>query len=337
MAMTDDDKDALITFYKEHPMLWNPKLEDYRNRDLKRVNLESLAEELNHKYSTDKIQQEWHNLVTIYDRERARHDGSLKTGTAASDVYISKWPFYKSMEFSCDRSVPDTATSTLKHVAPQASKSTKGSKDNVEEAKVKLWEALADKLSGKGQKTNHSTNDLQKSWQDGFQAGFQQGWQQGFMQVQMQTMYSNNQMPMFNTFPPPMFRSSSPCSQSSSERSISPGFRTSSSSPASRYNRPSSSEMFRSPSSPQQSSHDYNLSESPAHCSTDVLNLKSTPQQQNNMCFKCQRQTKYKCVKCDRFACNICSHPADPDDDNYSEFGEFKCVSYCTDCFSNVW
>ena len=95
--------------------------------------------------------------------------------------------------------------------------------------------------------------------------------------------------------------------------------------------------MFRSPSSPQQSSHDYNLLESPAHCSTDVLNLKSTPQQQNNMCFKCQRQTKYKCVKCDRFACNICSHPADPDDDNYSEFGEFKCVSYCTDCFSNVW
>ena len=23
MAMTDDDKEALITFYKEHPMLWN--------------------------------------------------------------------------------------------------------------------------------------------------------------------------------------------------------------------------------------------------------------------------------------------------------------------------
>ena len=67
MAMTDDDKEALITFYKEHPMLWNPKLEDYRNRDLKRVNLESLAEKLNRKYSTDKIQQEWHNLVTIYD------------------------------------------------------------------------------------------------------------------------------------------------------------------------------------------------------------------------------------------------------------------------------
>ena len=84
---------------------------------MKQVNLESLAEKLNHKYSTDKI-QELDSLVTIYDREPARHDGSLTTGTAASDVYISKWPFYKSMEFLCDRSVPDTATSTLKHVAP---------------------------------------------------------------------------------------------------------------------------------------------------------------------------------------------------------------------------
>ena len=73
MAMTNDDKEILITFYKEHPMLWNSKLDNYRNRDLRRVNLESLAEKLNHKYSIEKLQQEWHNLVTIYERERARH------------------------------------------------------------------------------------------------------------------------------------------------------------------------------------------------------------------------------------------------------------------------
>ena len=78
MALTDDDKETLITFYKEHPMLWDSKLADYRNRDLRRVNLESLAEMLNHKYSIDKIQQEWHNLITIYERERARHEGSKK-------------------------------------------------------------------------------------------------------------------------------------------------------------------------------------------------------------------------------------------------------------------
>ena len=48
MAMTNDDKETLITFYKEHPMLWNSKLEDYRNRDIRGVNLESFAEKLNH-------------------------------------------------------------------------------------------------------------------------------------------------------------------------------------------------------------------------------------------------------------------------------------------------
>ena len=330
MALTDDDKETLITFYKEHPMLWDSKLADYRNRDLRRVNLESLAEMLNHKYSIDKIQQEWHNLITIYERERARHEGSKKTGTGGSEVYVSKWAFYKCMEFSCDHSNPDEATSTLKHVAPQTKKSTKGSKE--EEAKVKLWEALADKLSGKGG-TNHDTNDFQKSWQDGFQAGWQQGWQQGFMQVQMQTVYQNNQMPMFHTFPPPMFRSSSPSSQSPSERSMSPGFRSRSTSPEIVHKRSSNAMSMPSNSPPQQSFHNFHPPEPPTHSSTDLFPLNSTPKLHNNVCFMCNRETKYKCVKCNKFACNICSHPADPNDDNYSEFGEIKSVSYCSDCF----
>ena len=277
MAMTDDDKEALIMFYKEHPMLWDSKLEDYRNRDLRRVNLESLAQKLSHKYSIDKIQQEWHNLVTIYERERARHESSKKTGTGGSEVYTSKWAFYKCMEFSCDRSVPDTATSTLKHIAPQTKKSTKCSKNSVEEAKIKLWEALADKLSGKVG-SNHGTNDLQKCWQDGFQAGFQQGWQQGFTQVQMQTVYQNNQMPMFQTFPPPLFRSSSPSSQSSSERSISPGFRSRSTSPEILHNR---SFSMPSNSPPQQSFHSFHQPETPTYFNRSFgfeVNTKPTEQ-----------------------------------------------------------
>ena len=221
------------------------------------------------------------------------------------------------MEFSCDRSVPDTATSTLKYVAPQIKISTKSSKDSVEEAKVKLWEALANKLSGKVG-ANHGTNDLQKSWQDGFQAGFQQGWQQGFMQVQIQTVYHNNQMPMFPTFSPPMLRSMSASSQSSSERNMSPGFRSRSTSPEICHNKSSSNGMFiPSNSPPEQSVHSFHLPESPAHSSTNVCHLQSTTKLQGNMCFSCNRQTKYKCVKCYRFACNICSYPADPSDDYF--------------------
>ncbi len=82
--MIDDDKEILIEFYREHPMLWDPKLEDYRNRDQRQVNLETLAKTFNNKYSVDKIQQEWHNLVTIYERERTRHEGSKKSGTGTS-------------------------------------------------------------------------------------------------------------------------------------------------------------------------------------------------------------------------------------------------------------
>ena len=42
--MSEDDKEVLIAFYKQHPMLWNPKLHEYRNRDLRWTNLERLAQ-----------------------------------------------------------------------------------------------------------------------------------------------------------------------------------------------------------------------------------------------------------------------------------------------------
>ncbi|CAB4045135.1 Hypothetical predicted protein, partial [Paramuricea clavata] len=132
-----------------------------------------LAEQLGSRYCVDKIQQEWHNLATYFERERMRMKGSKKSGAGSDEVYRTKWPYYASMEFYMDKSIPDAAVSTLQHIARIAKKSSKTTKSACEEKKAKLWEVLAENLSG-----SHSDGDWQQAWQQGFQAGFQKAWQQ---------------------------------------------------------------------------------------------------------------------------------------------------------------
>ena len=127
-------------------MFWNPHEKEYRNRDLKRMNLERLSEKLGSRYAVDKIQQEWHNLATYFDRERMRMEGSKNSGAGTDEVCETKWPYYASMEFYMDNSIPDAAVSTLKHIASVPKRSTKTSKANLEDKKAKLWKALADRL-----------------------------------------------------------------------------------------------------------------------------------------------------------------------------------------------
>ena len=116
LAFSEEDRQQLIDYYKEHPMLWNSQLKDYRNRDLRRVNLERLARQLDSRYSVEKIQQEWHNLTTYFDRERMRMEGSKKSGAGSDEVYQTSWPYYTSMEFCLDKSNPDDTVSTLNHI-----------------------------------------------------------------------------------------------------------------------------------------------------------------------------------------------------------------------------
>ena len=56
LAFGEEDRQQLIDCYKEHPMLWNSQLKDYRNRDLRRVNSERFARQLDSRYSVETIQ-----------------------------------------------------------------------------------------------------------------------------------------------------------------------------------------------------------------------------------------------------------------------------------------
>ena len=361
--MSEDDKEVLIAFYKQHPMQWNPKIHEYRNRDLRGTNLESLAQKLNFKYSIEKIQKEWHNLTTIYERERGRHDASQKSGAGTNEVYVSQWPYYKTMEFSHDRSTPDVATSTLRHVAPTTVKKSgvKRTNEAMEETKIKLWQVLTEKLSNNVTASDDNSS-WQQAWQQGFQAGFKQGWQQYVMQTQMQTFPGMNiQMPTFNipVSSHQVFPNNSPHSQiSPSSTSSSPRYQNNASSPdVFQSNSPSPlmfqnsphQQLLHDPSTPQifnrttpssstsvQSTSSLSSDDAVESNATNHVLLDLTPKQQNK-CLICSRETKYMCVKCNVFVCNICSQPANPNCKNYNEDGEYRHVGYCPDCFTEVW
>lgn len=54
--------EKLIELYKHHPCLYDAKMKDYHNRDLKRQNLEEIATELN---TISKFSDWLHGFVAI--------------------------------------------------------------------------------------------------------------------------------------------------------------------------------------------------------------------------------------------------------------------------------
>lgn len=56
-----------------------PTWKEYRNRDLKRINLDKILDK-----TVDKIQQEWHNFATYFDWERIRMERSRKSGAGTT-------------------------------------------------------------------------------------------------------------------------------------------------------------------------------------------------------------------------------------------------------------
>lgn len=320
-AFTEDDRQVLIEYFKQHSMLWNHHIKEYRNRELRRMKLESLADILERRYSVDKIQNEWHNLTTHFERERMRMEGSRKSGAGSDEVYHTKWPYYGLMEFCLDKSLPDKAVSTMTHSSPVPKKVSK--KENLEEKKAKLFEVIADRLSKDSPTDNNG--HWQQAWQQGFQAGFQQAWQQCsqmFMQQQMKmgtppvttgpNLAASNQPPFQQPIYPgnptnhwpynPMGNMSNPSGYTSSPlRSIQP--------------EPPVRHFQQSPSQPE-TPHKRRCTSNTTH-----------------MCIQCGRTTKYMCVSCQNRVCNICSTPADPlSTQNYCEEGEIKRVGYCQDC-----
>ena len=56
-VFSGDEREILIDFYKNNPPLWNHRMEEYWNRDLRQALLNKLMGEFEEKFTTEEIKK----------------------------------------------------------------------------------------------------------------------------------------------------------------------------------------------------------------------------------------------------------------------------------------
>nr|XP_023028610.1 uncharacterized protein LOC111516713 [Leptinotarsa decemlineata] len=93
----------LIELYREHPLLWDPKNKDYKNRYKKADALKEISLELNIKSVAD-VEKKIRNINSQYKRERRNYKKMKKSG--AGKHFTSKWFGYELLSFLQDKNKP---------------------------------------------------------------------------------------------------------------------------------------------------------------------------------------------------------------------------------------
>ena len=142
-----EEKETLIDFYSANPALWNPHLNEYRDRNLRDSLLERLVEQFEGKFTKDVLKRAWHNLQTIYKREKAREEGLTSSGSGTFEVYISSWEHFSQMEFLDITGDVDTPYTSMdgEGVTQPPTKVRKQTKRDLEDT-AELWRSLAASL-----------------------------------------------------------------------------------------------------------------------------------------------------------------------------------------------
>ena len=140
-----EEKETQIDFFINKPFLWNLNLNEYRDRTLREALYEKPIEIYHGKFTKDNIKQEWHNLQTMFKREKARMEASRVSGSAIFDLFILNWDFNSQMEFlrvSCN---VDESFSSLesKPYEPPKKECSINFKNEEQIAKAELWRTLA--------------------------------------------------------------------------------------------------------------------------------------------------------------------------------------------------
>ncbi|XP_026470025.1 uncharacterized protein LOC113373978 [Ctenocephalides felis] len=86
----------LIELVEAHPELWNVRLKEYRNRNLKCKSLETIATSLN--LGVKIVKNKIHNLRCQLN-EHLRKMKKFQTGQGADERYKPKWEFFEAVKF----------------------------------------------------------------------------------------------------------------------------------------------------------------------------------------------------------------------------------------------
>lgn len=93
----------LIELYREHPLLWDPKHKEYKNRFKKADAIKEICIALNTN-SVEDVEKKIRNINSQYMRERRNYKKLKKSG--AGKHFRSKWFGYELMSFLRDKNKP---------------------------------------------------------------------------------------------------------------------------------------------------------------------------------------------------------------------------------------
>lgn len=109
----DDAIGKLILCVEHHPCLWNPKLKDYKNRNVRDAAWKEIRDIFDEKFSVDELNAKWANL-RIQFKSYASKVRKTKSGQAVVDQQVH-WRFFKPMLFiqSCENDQYSTSETNL--------------------------------------------------------------------------------------------------------------------------------------------------------------------------------------------------------------------------------
>lgn len=100
MEWANTNVSQLIDLYREHEVLWNTKLLDFKNRNKKHDAWTAIAKY----FQTDKdeVEKKMRSVIGQFQREQRKP----KSGAGADEVHEPKWFAYKSLTFLKDKHKP---------------------------------------------------------------------------------------------------------------------------------------------------------------------------------------------------------------------------------------
>jgi len=89
----------LITLYRHHKVLWNVKLEQYKNKDARNQAYKIIAEEMDEPYfELADVPTKIENLRTAYHQEKRKVEYSNNSGSGANNVYKPKVFWFEALD-----------------------------------------------------------------------------------------------------------------------------------------------------------------------------------------------------------------------------------------------
>lgn len=100
MEWTNTNVNQLIELYREHEVLWNTALSDYKNRNKKHEAWTRIANYF--QTDKDKVEKKMRSLIGQFQREQKK----LTSRVGTDGVSESKWFAYKRLTFLNDKHKP---------------------------------------------------------------------------------------------------------------------------------------------------------------------------------------------------------------------------------------